>query len=196
MLLGLPLQVELSKSSSTGNAAGGASSQQRAGRPPSRPRFRLRVTGMSQNTSWQDLKDVMRGTGGTVTFASVTVPFCGEGHAEFASEEELLQAIEKLDNTVLDGNKVEVRRDLEEPRYEQFARRRRHRDDDRYRQPRGRGRRSPSPPPRRYRDDDDSRRHRSPPPRRSRNESPPPRGGRGGGRSPPPPRRRRADSRA
>ncbi|EFX01771.1 pre-RNA splicing factor [Grosmannia clavigera kw1407] len=69
-------------------------------RPPPRPRrtaHRMAITGLPNDTSWQDLKDFARRSGLEVVF-SETNRF-GDGSVEFESAQDLATAIEKLDNT-------------------------------------------------------------------------------------------------
>ncbi|KAH9249833.1 hypothetical protein BASA81_012428 [Batrachochytrium salamandrivorans] len=171
LLLGLPLQVELSRS--TGPTPKVAAVAGEGPERTTKTRFRLVATGLSQNTSWQDLKDIMRGTGGVVTFTSVAYPYSGVGYAEFATEQELLTAIEQLNGTTVDGKEIAVCRDLDEQRNVERravnSNRRRERRPEHHQQ---RRRRSPSPDRRRYRSPT-RRRHRNSPPRRRRSRDRP-----------------------
>ncbi|KAH9928161.1 uncharacterized protein B0H18DRAFT_1001532 [Fomitopsis serialis] len=138
----------------------------RARRPPG---YRLVVSGVSRDTSWQDLKDFGR-EAGSVSYADIDRDAPGEG----------LRAVKDLDGKDLRGQPVRVtldasrggpdnyrrddarrddRRDDREPREDRYAR-----DDRREDRVPHRRERSRSPP--RRGDHDDRRAPRSPPPRR------------------------------
>jgi len=134
----------------------------RARRPPG---FRLIVSGISRDTSWQDLKDFGR-EAGSVSFADIDRDNIGEGILEYQSREDADRAAKQLDGKDLRGQTVRVvaNNDRGPDNY-----RREERRDDRYRDNRDRYReerppyrreRSRSPPPRR---DVEDRRPRSPP---------------------------------
>ncbi|KAK7467507.1 hypothetical protein VKT23_004561 [Stygiomarasmius scandens] len=144
----------------------------RARRPPG---IRVLVSGVSRDTSWQDLKDFGRTTG-SVSFADIDRDVPGQGILEYLSRDDADRACKELDNTELRGRPVRVtlddtrgsvdnyRRDdrYREDRYrdDRFNRDDRYRDD-RHRDDRYRRDRSKSPPRRDYED----RRYRSPPKR-------------------------------
>ncbi|KAI0372970.1 hypothetical protein BV20DRAFT_1034218 [Pilatotrama ljubarskyi] len=155
----------------------------RARRPPG---FRLIVSGISRDTSWQDLKDFGR-EAGSVSYADIDRDVPGEGILEYLSREDAERAVKELDGRDLRGQPVRVTMDRErggaddyrrEPRRDdrrddRYARDDRYRDDryrddryrdDRYRDDRGSRRERSRSPPRRA--DVDDRRPRSPPPRR------------------------------
>ncbi|KAI0647368.1 hypothetical protein C8Q79DRAFT_907644, partial [Trametes meyenii] len=155
----------------------------RARRPPG---HRLIVSGISRDTSWQDLKDFGR-EAGSVSYADIDRDVAGEGILEYLSREDAERAVKELDGRDLRGQPVRVALDREragaddyrrEPRRDdrrddRYARDDRYRDDrykdDRYRDDRHRDdrgyRRDRSRSPAR-RPDADDRRPRSPPPRR------------------------------
>uniref|UniRef100_A0AAV1T762 RRM domain-containing protein n=1 Tax=Peronospora matthiolae TaxID=2874970 RepID=A0AAV1T762_9STRA len=79
------------------------------GADEARPRgtqFRVKLTGLPDTMSWQDLKDFLR-KGGDVVHSDVDRR--GNGTASFASQEEMDRAIRKLDGTDLDGDRVRIR---------------------------------------------------------------------------------------
>jgi len=119
----------------------------RVRRPP--PGYRIVVTGLSRDTSWQDLKDFGRDAGGQVTFADIDYP--GSGVLEYATQDDADDAVRKLDGKDLRGVSVRVE-------HGESGGKDRYRD----RSPR----RSRSPARRR----DDYGRRRSPPPRRDDRE--------------------------
>jgi len=78
------------------------------GAPPGRKtEYRLIVENMSSKTSWQDLKDYFRAAG-EITYTNAHKPRQGEGIVEFADRRGLDYALDKLDNTELDGRKIRL----------------------------------------------------------------------------------------
>jgi len=149
------------------------------GAPRSRrpPGIRLIVSGVSRDTSWQDLKDFGRDAG-SVSFADIDRDTPGNGILEYLSRDDADRAVKELDGKDLRGRPVRVMLDDSRGGPDNYRRDDRRDDraprDDRYRDDRyGGGRddrgasyrreRSRSPPPRRVEED---RRPRSPPPRR------------------------------
>lgn len=161
--MGTNIVVEFAKESRPKRDTYDADRNVRARRPPG---FRIAVSGISRDTSWQDLKDFGRECGGTVVFADIDRDNCGDGVLEYQSREDADRAVKQLDGKDLRGRTVRVVADNDRgpDNY-----RREERRDDRYRDTRERYRedrplyrreRSRSPPPRR---DVDERRPRSPP---------------------------------
>ncbi|KII88143.1 hypothetical protein PLICRDRAFT_53997 [Plicaturopsis crispa FD-325 SS-3] len=159
------------------------------GAPRSRrpPGIRLIVSGISRDTSWQDLKDFGRAAG-SVSFADIDRDFPGQGILEYLAREDAERAVKDLDGSDLRGKPVRVaiddvrggpdnyrrddRRDDRPPRDDRYR-------DDRYRDDRydrggpsaySRRDRSRSPPRRSAVDRDDPRPARSPPPRSLRED--------------------------
>ncbi|KAK7038107.1 hypothetical protein R3P38DRAFT_2904476 [Favolaschia claudopus] len=146
------------------------------GAPRSRrpPGIRVIVSGLSRDTSWQDLKDFGR-TIGSVSFADIDRDYRDQGILEYLSRDDADRAVKTLDNTDLRGRPVRVAFDDSRGGPDNYHRSDRRDDRDRYRDRDDRDR---------YRDDrdrhrDDRRRDRSrSPPRRDhedRRRSPPPR---------------------
>ncbi|XP_055908111.1 serine-arginine protein 55 isoform X1 [Eupeodes corollae] len=75
--------------------------------PPLRTEYRLIVENLSSRVSWQDLKDYMR-QAGEVTYADAHKQRRNEGVVEFASLSDMKTAIEKLDDTDLNGRRVRL----------------------------------------------------------------------------------------
>ncbi|KZV96200.1 hypothetical protein EXIGLDRAFT_609505 [Exidia glandulosa HHB12029] len=150
---------------------GGGAYPPRARRPPG---VRLVVTGISRDTSWQDLKDFGR-EAGNISFADIDRDVPGQGVLEYLNREDAEYAVKILDNKDLRGQSVrvaiagpgdDVRLLLCFPNFLQRGGGGGDRRDSYDRG--GYGRRSRSPP---RRDPYDRERRRSPPPRRDR--SPP-----------------------
>ncbi|XP_063357677.1 serine-arginine protein 55 isoform X2 [Cydia amplana] len=75
--------------------------------PPTRTEYRLVVENLSSRISWQDLKDYMR-QAGEVTYADAHKQHRNEGVVEFATHSDMRAAIEKLDNTELNGRRIKL----------------------------------------------------------------------------------------
>ncbi|KNZ78468.1 Serine/arginine-rich splicing factor 4 [Termitomyces sp. J132] len=144
------------------------------GAPRSRrpPGIRLLVTGVSRDTSWQDLKDFGRDAG-SVSFADIDRDVPGQGILEYLNRDDADRAVRELDGKELRGRPVRVAIDDSRAgpdNYRRDGRRDDRRDDryreDRYRDDRGHRRDRSRSPPRRPPTDYDDRRPRSPPARR------------------------------
>ncbi|RXG59646.1 Serine/arginine-rich splicing factor 4 [Armadillidium vulgare] len=81
---------------------------------PSRTKYRLSVNNLSSKVSWQDLKDFMR-QAGEVTYADAHEGGKNKGVIEFATYNDMRNALIKLDGKILEGRKIiledEYRRD-------------------------------------------------------------------------------------
>uniref|UniRef100_A0A146MF38 Serine-arginine protein 55 n=2 Tax=Lygus hesperus TaxID=30085 RepID=A0A146MF38_LYGHE len=75
--------------------------------PPTRTDYRLIVENLSSRVSWQDLKDYMR-QAGEVTYADAHKDRRNEGVVEFASSSDMKNALEKLDDTELNGRRIRL----------------------------------------------------------------------------------------
>ncbi|KAL4248490.1 RRM domain-containing protein [Abortiporus biennis] len=105
----------------------------RSRRPPG---FRVIVSGISRDTSWQDLKDFGR-EAGSVSFADISRDAVGEGILEYLSRDDADRAVKELDGKELRGHNVRVTIDESRPGPDNYRRggddRRDERRDDRYR---------------------------------------------------------------
>ncbi|ENN71336.1 hypothetical protein YQE_11951, partial [Dendroctonus ponderosae] len=95
-----------SSSSSRGRDRDRNSGRDRYG-PPTRTAHRVIVENLSSRVSWQDLKDYMR-QAGEVTYADAHREHKNEGVVEFASRSDMKNAVEKLDDTELNGRRIKV----------------------------------------------------------------------------------------
>ncbi|EGN95649.1 hypothetical protein SERLA73DRAFT_186792 [Serpula lacrymans var. lacrymans S7.3] len=146
----------------------------RSRRPPG---IRLIVSGISRDTSWQDLKDFGR-EAGSVSFADIDRDFPGQGILEYLSRDDADRAVKDLDGKDLRGRPVRVALDdsrggvdnyRRDDRRDERPREDRYRDDRYHREDRSGYRRDRSrSPPRRAEFED--RRPRSPPPSRRDHE--------------------------
>lgn len=75
--------------------------------PPTRTEHRLIVENLSSRVNWRDLKDYMR-QAGEVTYADAHKQRNNEGVVEFASYSDMKNAIEKLDDTELNGRRIRL----------------------------------------------------------------------------------------
>ncbi|RPD66444.1 hypothetical protein L226DRAFT_566877 [Lentinus tigrinus ALCF2SS1-7] len=84
----------------------------RAARSRRPPGYRLIVSGISRDTSWQDLKDFGR-EAGSVSYADIERDAPGEGILEYLSREDAERAVKELDGRDLRGQPVRVAMDRE-----------------------------------------------------------------------------------
>ncbi|KAF1983717.1 hypothetical protein K402DRAFT_396460 [Aulographum hederae CBS 113979] len=86
---------------------------------PRRTPFRMSLTGLSAETSWQDLKDFARQSGLDVVYSEVGRERDGRGFVEYETADDLRTAVEKLDNREFKGATVHCISDVqpERPRY-------------------------------------------------------------------------------
>jgi len=85
---------------------------------------RVYVTNLSYHTTWQNLKDHMRDAG-EVVYADVFSDDKGRskgcGIVEFQTAEEALNAINKLNDTILDGRDIYIREDKEDKNIKKYS---------------------------------------------------------------------------
>ncbi|EJD53135.1 RNA-binding domain-containing protein [Auricularia subglabra TFB-10046 SS5] len=158
--MGAPILVEFAKENrprrdDDRGYGGGGAYPPRARRPPG---VRLIVSGISRDTSWQDLKDFGR-EAGNITFADIDRDVPGQGVLEYMSRDDADHAVKTLDGKDLRGQPVRVALASGDDRGGLDRGRDR---DDRYRDDRGGYRGRSRSPPRREPYDRD-RRPRSPP---------------------------------
>ncbi|KAI1486815.1 hypothetical protein F5X96DRAFT_673271 [Biscogniauxia mediterranea] len=185
--MGSRLTVQFARGSRHREGFGG---HERSAPRPRRTPFRMQITGLPNDTSWQDLKDFARQSSLDVVYSETGRDGNGRGFVEFETAADLKTAVEKLDSREFKGQRVTCVADAQ-PDFPP-------RDRGRSRSPMGRRpygvpgepyeRRGPPRgySPRGYRDDYrdrsprreyyDERRYRSPPRRGPVDDYPPPRG--------------------
>ncbi|KAL1989422.1 hypothetical protein VTN96DRAFT_184 [Rasamsonia emersonii] len=117
---------------------------------PRRTIYRMQVSGLPSETSWQDLKDFARQSGVDVVYSETSRERDGRGFVEFESSSDLKVAVDKLDGREFKGSRVTCTPDIQ-PAEERIP----YRDPYRSRSPPRRGypplddydRRGPPPPP-------------------------------------------------
>ncbi|KAI9831828.1 MAG: hypothetical protein M1826_002860 [Phylliscum demangeonii] len=147
---------------------------------PRRTAYRMQITGLPTETSWQDLKDFARQSGLDVVYSETGRERDGRGCVEYETAADLRSAVEKLDGREFKGSRVTCVADIQEER-----------PRDRFRSRSPPGRRSAYPAPSHPLEDYD---RRGPPPAHHRPGYSPARHGAYRERSPPP-RREYYDSR-
>ncbi|XP_076463395.1 serine/arginine-rich splicing factor 4-like isoform X2 [Babylonia areolata] len=105
--------------------------------PPTRTEYRLIVENLSSRVSWQDLKDYMR-QAGEVTYADAHTRHRNEGIIEFATYSDMKNALDKLDNTEINGRKIRLVEDRPKKRSRSRSRSRRKKSRSRSRSRRSR----------------------------------------------------------
>ncbi|XP_030749394.1 serine-arginine protein 55-like isoform X2 [Sitophilus oryzae] len=108
-LLGMRVSVEMARGRPRGRDQEWFSSRDHRPRqgPPVRTQYRIFVENLSSGVSWQDLKDYLR-PAGEVTFADAHKKYKNEGIVEFASYDDMKNAIRKFDDTVLNGRRIRL----------------------------------------------------------------------------------------
>ncbi|ELU12563.1 hypothetical protein CAPTEDRAFT_175470 [Capitella teleta] len=89
--------------------------------PPARTEYRLVVENLSSRVSWQDLKDYMR-QAGEVTYADAHKQHKNEGIVEFSSRADMKTALEKLDDTEINGRRIRLVEDRSRSRRRSHSR--------------------------------------------------------------------------
>ena len=71
------------------------------------PQYKVRVENISSSTSWQDLKDYMK-QAGEVLYCKAHHDSRGEGMVEFYRKEDMIWALDRLDDTKFDGKRIKL----------------------------------------------------------------------------------------
>jgi len=75
--------------------------------PPVRTKYRVIVENLSSRVSWQDLKDYLR-EAGEVSYADAHKHRQNEGVVDFATYDDMKRAIDKMDDTELNGRRIKL----------------------------------------------------------------------------------------
>ncbi|KAF2500141.1 hypothetical protein BU16DRAFT_534768 [Lophium mytilinum] len=89
--------------------------QERAAPRPRRTPYRMRISQLPVETSWQDLKDFARQSGLDVVYSEVGRDRDGTGFVEYETAADLKNAVEKLDNREFKGQQVRCIQDVSSP---------------------------------------------------------------------------------
>lgn len=90
--------------------------QERQAPRPRRTIYRMTITGLQSDTSWQDLKDFARSTGQLDVVYSETSRNDNKGFVEFETGADLKTAVEKLDGREFKGSVVHCISDIQDER--------------------------------------------------------------------------------
>ncbi|XP_060526914.1 serine-arginine protein 55-like [Cylas formicarius] len=176
-LLGMRVSVEMARGRPRGRDQEWFSSRDHRPRgggqgPPVRTNYRIFVENLSSGVSWQDLKDYLR-PAGEVTFADAHKKYKNEGIVEFASYDDMKNAIRKFDDTVLNGRRIRLVEDKSARRGSRSRSRSRSRSSSGDSRKRGRSRSKSNSPVKKEKKSSRSRsRSRSPEKERSKSRSP------------------------
>ncbi|KAH7138894.1 hypothetical protein B0J11DRAFT_574840 [Dendryphion nanum] len=88
---------------------------ERAAPRPRRTPFRMRISNLPVETSWQDLKDFARQSGLDVVYSEVGRERDGTGFVEYETVADLKTAVEKLDRREFKGQEVLCTQDVSDP---------------------------------------------------------------------------------
>ncbi|KAF2262804.1 hypothetical protein CC78DRAFT_582248 [Lojkania enalia] len=88
---------------------------ERAAPRPRRTPFRMRITNLPVETSWQDLKDFARQSGLDVVYSEVGRERDGTGFVEYETATDLRTAVEKLDRREFKGQEVSCKEEVSDP---------------------------------------------------------------------------------
>ncbi|KAK4128436.1 hypothetical protein N657DRAFT_607818 [Parathielavia appendiculata] len=95
--MGERLTVQFARGSRHREQGGGYSHERSSAPRPRRTPHRMQITGLPNDTSWQDLKDFARQSGLDVVYSETNRNGSNEGFVEFESAADLRLAVEKLD---------------------------------------------------------------------------------------------------
>ncbi|KAJ4161099.1 hypothetical protein NW765_005950 [Fusarium oxysporum] len=86
---------------------GGFGNHERTAPRPRRTPHRMQITGLPNDTSWQDLKDFARQSSLDVVYSETGRDSNGRGFVEFETAADLRTAVEKLDGREFKGQRVQ-----------------------------------------------------------------------------------------
>ncbi|KAI1265313.1 PXA domain-containing protein [Xylariaceae sp. FL1019] len=91
----------------------GFGGHERSAPRPRRTAFRMQITGLPNDTSWQDLKDFARQSSLDVVYSETGRDGNGRGFVEFETAADLKTAVEKLDQREFKGQRVTCLADVQ-----------------------------------------------------------------------------------
>ncbi|KAK4252426.1 hypothetical protein C7999DRAFT_10000 [Corynascus novoguineensis] len=95
--MGERLTVQFARGSRHREQGGGYNHDRNSAPRPRRTPHRMQITGLPNDTSWQDLKDFARQSGTDVVYSETNRNGSNEGFVEFETAADLRAAVEKLD---------------------------------------------------------------------------------------------------
>jgi RNA recognition motif-containing protein len=95
--MGERLTVQFARGSRHREGGGGFGNPERTAPRPRRTPHRMQITGLPNDTSWQDLKDFARQSSLDVVYSETGRDSNGRGFVEFETAADLRTAVEKLD---------------------------------------------------------------------------------------------------
>ncbi|KAI9726173.1 MAG: hypothetical protein M1828_001846 [Chrysothrix sp. TS-e1954] len=90
--------------------------QERAPPRTRRTIYRMAITGLNPDTSWQDLKDFARQDGLDVVYSEVARERDGKGFVEYETADDLDTAVGKIDGTDFKGSTVQCTKEIQSER--------------------------------------------------------------------------------
>ncbi|RCI16223.1 hypothetical protein L249_2801 [Ophiocordyceps polyrhachis-furcata BCC 54312] len=108
--MGERLTVQFARGSR--NREGAFGNHERAPPRPRRTPHRMQITGLPNETSWQDLKDFARQSSLDVVYSETGRDSNGRGFVEFETAADLRTAVDKLDGREFKGNRVQCVADV------------------------------------------------------------------------------------
>ncbi|KAK0628974.1 hypothetical protein B0T17DRAFT_505579 [Bombardia bombarda] len=105
--MGERLTVQFARGTRHREAGPGFNAHERSAAPrPRRTPHRMQISGLPNETSWQDLKDFARQSGLDVVYSETGRNGNGDGFVEFETAADLRTAVEKLDSREFKGQRV------------------------------------------------------------------------------------------
>ncbi|GAB1315802.1 Pre-mRNA-splicing factor srp2 [Madurella fahalii] len=104
--MGERLTVQFARGTRHREQGSGYSHERNSAPRPRRTPFRMQITGLPNDTSWQDLKDFARQSGLDVVYSETNRNSNNEGFVEFETAADLRTAVEKLDGREFKNSRV------------------------------------------------------------------------------------------
>ncbi|KAK4111312.1 hypothetical protein N656DRAFT_846098 [Canariomyces notabilis] len=104
--MGERLTVQFARGTRHREGGSGYNHERNSAPRPRRTPHRMQITGLPNDTSWQDLKDFARQSGLDVVYSETNRNSNGEGFVEFETAADLRTAVEKLDGREFKNSRV------------------------------------------------------------------------------------------